>query len=96
MQKEMQLLMLEYGLNTSANNDWWGRNEFNLDDNEKYQDDPHSVAEAIADKMGYEYDAKYAQAELTKKLEADKGEKPTPEEAKAKAQALINKYSEAK
>ena len=68
----------EYGLNTSANNDWWGRNEFNLDDNEKYQDDPHSVAEAIADKMGYEYDAKYAQAELTKKLEADKGDVDDP------------------
>ena len=51
------------------------------------------MAEAIADKMGYDYDAKYAQAELTKKLEADKAKKPTPEEAKVKAQSLIDKYS---
>lgn len=77
----------EYGLNTSKNSDWWGRNEFNLDDKEYYQDDPHGVAKAIAKKMGYEYDAGYAQEQLTKKLLGEKDKK------KPTAADLINKYS---
>ncbi len=78
----------EYGLNISKNSDWWGRNEFNLDDKEYYQDDPHGVAKAIAKKMGYEYDAGYAQEQLTKKLMDDKKKKKKPTAAD-----LINKYS---
>lgn len=58
----------EYGLNLSENSDWWGGNEFNMSGEEFDQKDPHSVARAIAEKMGYVYDSKHAQAELTKKL----------------------------
>ena len=55
----------KYGLSTSSNSDWWGKNEFNLGNREFNQDDTHGIAKAIAKKMGYKYDASYAQEKLT-------------------------------
>lgn len=80
----------EYGLNTSANSDWWGKNEFNLDGEAYLQDDPHEVAKAIAKKMGYEYDATYAQEQLTKKLGDSK--KTTTPTANMTPQEKIDYY----
>jgi len=60
--------------------------------------DTHKMAKQFAKIVegdsGFEYDGTYAHDVVNEEVtKADKAKKPTPEEAKAKAQALIDKYS---